>query len=323
MNTKSITEGALIAVISLILSLISYYIPLFSGFTYFIMPIPTIVMFKRHGAIPAALTSITASLLLLLFMDPVNALLLAIFIVLPGLFLGYTYYTNQTGGRRVAFGYFGFFIAILIELLVVQFVSGVPFVEEFTNEIKTITQTVKETYQSAGLLEGNQGEELLTRIDSMVSTIQMSLPTIMLLIPLIFSYATVLLTDTFFRYLKINYIPVKKITEWKFSTFTKNFLAIATFIVFILNAFLRGSSYEIYTFTLENIITGIYALMGLSFIFWYLSYRFKKRLIAVRILILIFCMLVGISISILMIIGVFDIYFDIKKFILRRNNDKA
>ncbi len=318
MNVRGITEGALFAALTIILSLLGYYVPFLTVIIYIILPIPTILMYKRFGLVYAFLEAVTASLLLFLFIDPINTIIIACNIAVPGILLGYSYYAKKSGGIRVLFGYFGSLVALIVEIVLSQVVMGVPFVEEFTNEINTMTQTVLDTYQNAGLLQGDNATTLVNSVNQVKDMLLMLLPTIFLTLPLMVSYCTVLFTDLLFHRLGIKYQPIKPLTEWQLPDSAKNFIAITTLIIFLLNYFLQDSPYYIYTYTIELIIMGLFTLMGFSFIFWYLNVKFKRKLVFVRVLIVLLCLLVSWLLTLVSLIGIFDTYFGIRKFVLNR-----
>lgn len=315
MNTRVITEGALITALTIIIALISYYVPFFSALIYFLVPIPTIIFYKRYGGIPAVLECLASSILLLFFMGFLNALLLASNIVFPGLLLGYSYYNEKSGETRIISGYIGYLITIIIELAVAQIITGVPFVEDFINEMNSITQSLTESYRAAGLLDGTQGEALLENIETFKQTFEMLLPTIVLCIPLLMSWCSVLVNDLFFKRIKLKYKPLKPITEWKINTFSKNILAITTIIVVLLGYMITDPAFEIYIFTLETIITGFYTIMGFVFIFWLIQVKFNTKFFFLRISVVICCIVFSILMSFVTLLGVFDVYFNIRRFV--------
>lgn len=314
MKTRAITEGAITAAITVVIALLSYYIPLFSALSYFFVPIPTVIMYKRYGALPAFFESVTASIILIFFTGPINAVILGASIMLPGLLLGYTYRGFKTGGTRIVYGYIGYFLTILVELLIVQFLTGVTFVDEFVNEINDLTTTMMNAYSEAGLLDGSSGQTLESSITQLARTVEMLLPTIVLLFPALLSYCGVLMNDFIFRRLKLKYIPVKPITSWEINPPLKMILALTTIVVIFAGYMLQDSSYIIYTYTIETIISIIYTVMGFAFLFWVIQKKFNTKFIFLRISLLICCFVFTFLMSIVEIIGIFDIYFGLRRF---------
>ena len=59
-STRSLTEGAMLAAITVLLSLLGAY---FLPYLFFITPVPLIILVYRHGMRPGILVAVTSALL--------------------------------------------------------------------------------------------------------------------------------------------------------------------------------------------------------------------------------------------------------------------
>lgn len=318
MKARAITEGALMAALTVIIALLSYYVPFLSVFSYLLLPLPTIVLFKRHGIAPAVSESIVASLLLLLFISPINALLLGADIILPGLFLGYGYYKDKSGGFRVMLGFFGYLFAFAIELILFEKMTGVSVTDDFINQINATTDFMTSAYQQAGLLTGSEGETLVSNIDQINETVKMLFPTMIILIPAIMSWLIVQIDDILFKRLNLSFKPVPPITEWRIPRSAKNILGLVVIISIIWGHVVVNPIYAVYPYTFEAIALFIFMIMGFAFVFWFIQRRYGKKRIFLRILIIVLCLFFPVFVSIIVFLGMADIYFDIRRFFMKR-----
>lgn len=315
MKTRAITEGALMAAITVITALISYYIPIASVIAYFAISIPTIILYKRYGLATALIESIISSFLLILFLGPLNALFLSANIILPGLLIGYSYKKEKSGGVRIVYGYIAFMAAFIVEVSITQIITGVSFTDSFIQELDATMNSMVEVYKSAGITETGTGQDVLTTVDNLKEAFTMMFPSLILLAPAFISYAAIIIDDFFFRRLHLSYIPVESITQWKFSRSAKTLLAITTLGTIILDyAFKGNEALLIYPYTIETLVFILYIVMGFATIFWLFQYKFHSRLIFLRLATVILCLFFSGLLSVVMIIGVIDIFFNIRRF---------
>lgn len=87
-NTKALVEGAIFAAITVLIGLISFYIPFLFVISYF-WAIPTIVISYRHGFRTSFVSGLSSALILAMFMGPATGLNTFLMTLLPGMFLGF------------------------------------------------------------------------------------------------------------------------------------------------------------------------------------------------------------------------------------------
>lgn len=88
-KTNSVVEAGLISALIVILSLINAYIPGFSMFGTFLLPIPVTVLYLRHNFKVSLSSVLVSGVLVGLAYDPIRGLTSAVVFGLTGLTLGY------------------------------------------------------------------------------------------------------------------------------------------------------------------------------------------------------------------------------------------
>src|SRR5690606_11703619 len=73
--TRGLVEGALLAALTVVLSLITAYVPFVQLFSAVMVPAPTVVLAVRHGPRLALLSTVAAGLILFTILGPVGAVL--------------------------------------------------------------------------------------------------------------------------------------------------------------------------------------------------------------------------------------------------------
>lgn len=318
MKTRAITEGAIMAAISVITALLSYYVPFLSLFSYLLLPLPTIILYKRYGFGPALTESIAASLLLLLFMGPLNALLLGVDIILPGLLLGYGYHEDKSGGYRVLLGFFAYLGTFALEMVLFERMTGVTIMDDFVNSINATTDFMSGIYQEAGLYTGDEGQALQDSIAQLSESVKMLFPAMIIIIPAIISWLIVKIDDIIFRRLKLSYKPVAPMTEWRIPLTARNVLALVVIVSAISGRLITNPILEVYPYTFEAIASFIFLIMGFAFIFWLIKLRFRTNFMFLRICIVICCLVFPILVTAIILIGMVDVYFNIRRFFQNR-----
>ncbi len=314
MKTRAITEGALMAAVTLTMALTSYYVP-FLFILYMFLPIPTIILAKRQGIGAASVSAVAAVLLLLLFMEPIEALMNGLSILLPGIVLGYCYHKELKNIPRLGYGYLAFMVVMIVELYLLQLISGVSFIDEFVRDLNTSMQQVSQAYQAMGLFTADQLKQFTDQFDLLTKAIKLMFPTVMMLVPLIMDWFTIFISNLVFKRMKLACVPLIPVADWKLNEPFKIFVMIVSLGVMICQMFVKNAGLEIYTVTLTYLIMILFFLMGFSFIAYWTNEKMGKSGMAIRVLVLVVCMFLPFMFYMISTVGVFDVYFGLRKFV--------
>lgn len=317
MKTRGITEGAMFCALGVILALASFYIPFLTILVFFI-PVPMVVLGKRQGLKVSIISSLAATILIGLFLGPINAIPYATLLLFVGCSLGLAYNKNLSPVRKVAIGAVGFAILLVVVVASYELVMGIGFTAFLFQTLEASTKEVMTIYETTNIMDANQ---LTTAKETMATNIQMmklALPGAFLMIPVMFAMIDVLACDFILKRIGYQVKAFKPLGQWEMPTSLKYFLMIFLFGDFIISIFQITAIPEIYTFTLMYIVNIIFFVMGLAFIFDFMDYK-KVKNKGLKVIVVFLGLLIPAIISLL---GVADTYIGIRKIFRRETQIK-
>jgi uncharacterized protein YybS (DUF2232 family) len=136
-NTRAIVEAGLLSAITVVLMLITIYIPVLDVVGTFILPIPITLMYIRHDA-KITLTGIAASALIVsVLFNPIKAIALTVMFGLTGLTLGYCIKKDKKPTTAILF------LTIATIIVLCFNVTLTALVVDKTSIANSITKTIK------------------------------------------------------------------------------------------------------------------------------------------------------------------------------------
>lgn len=315
MKTRGITEGAIFCAIAVILALASVYIPIFAILMFFI-PVPMVALGKRHGLMVSVVASLAATIMIGMFLGPVNAISFGILLFFVGCSLGYAYYRNMGPVQKIIIGYLGFALVMIAAIVSYQFLMGVNFITLLSQSLDASTPEVLAIYQNTGVMDANQLLLKKEFIDAQVITMKMLIPSVVLLLPLVFGFVNVVSCDAILKRLGYTVKRMKPLRQWKMPKSLKYFLFIFLMGSFIISIFQVTVIPEIYVINIMSLVYLVYFVMGLSFIFDFMAY---KKLTNKGIKVLVVFVALAFQFVVTMI-GLADTYMEIRK-IFRKGSE--
>ncbi|MEG0074480.1 MAG: DUF2232 domain-containing protein [Eubacterium sp.] len=322
MKTKAMAEGAMFCALAVLLALICYYVP-FLIVLYIFIPVPIVVLARKQGFKVSMISSVAATILLFLLVDPVTAVSFGMYLILVGCSLGYTYYKEKNGFIKLLIGYGSSFLVIILGIVLFQVISGQNYIDNMITMFATASTEALKIYENPGLLSGDQMAQMGTMIDSLMNTLKLSIPGAFLILPFFLGWANVVFSDIILKRLRMPVVPLKKLSQWQLPKSLKTFLIVVIVFVLAIDLMKIEAVPQIYTFTITSIISTIYFIMGLSFIFWLMARKKVKENMGLKILIVVLCVLFSFLMSIVTFVGVIDIYIDLRMLIEIKGGTKS
>ena len=142
------------------------------------------------------------------------------------------------------------------------------------------------------------------------------------MMPFFIAWANVVVCDTLLKRLKVPVTAMPSLSQWRVPRSLKTFLLII--VVFLLVVEIGGLTMipEIYTYTLMQIVYYVYILMGIGFLFWLVNRKRKKESMGLKVLIVAICLLVPFTSYIISMLGVADIYMNVRQLIEMKDGMK-
>lgn len=322
MNTRAITEGGLMCGVAVIMALLCYYMPFFLVF-YIFIPLPMVVLSKRQGFITALVASIAASIILFFFIDWMSGVVYAMYLILVGCSLGYTYYKDNNGLVRMLVTYGALLITLMASLYMVQVISGVPFISQLTAEMESAMGQVLNFYENSGLLNAEQFAQITVMSKSLLSTMKMVLPSAFLMTPALVAWLNVLLCDRVLKRLKADFTPLKPLTGWRLPRSLKLFMLLLLILTSVLDIVEQDVVPQIYLFTITQLVDYVFILMGLSFFFWLFNRKREKESTGIKIIIVLVCVIFSPLSYVLSLVGVADSFLHLREIISMKDAYKG
>ncbi|HEX6988353.1 MAG TPA: YybS family protein [Bacillota bacterium] len=151
-RARPLVEGALLAALTVVLSLITAYIPVVQLLSAVAVPAPTVVLTVRRGTRVALLSSVTAGLILLAVTGPVGAVLGWLHVAGIGLPLGLGIRRRWPAGVTLAVTTGSFLVLALVGIAAALLLSGINPVETAIDTYRTAGPAAYAVYDRLGLV---------------------------------------------------------------------------------------------------------------------------------------------------------------------------
>ena len=311
MKPKALTEGALLCALSVVLALMCYYLP-FMIVLYIFIPIPIIVLCRRQGFAVSMISSVAAMFILFFLIDVVSAATFGMYMILVGCGLGYAYYKGKNGFSKMVAGYLSILITLFGMLIIAQVVTGQNFIEMTVTQMTEMSHQVVETYKEIGLLSPEQIGTMEGTLEQFMSSVKMTIPLSFLMAPFFIAWINIIFSDKLLKRLGMSVDPLPPLSAWRVPKSLKNVLVIV--VVFLLIKEFGGfkSVPEIYSYTLMQLAYYVYVAMGFSFVFWWMNRKKKKESVGLKVLIVVISILIPFASYLISMLGVADIYINLR-----------
>ncbi|MFY9525388.1 MAG: DUF2232 domain-containing protein [Limnochordia bacterium] len=307
MKTRSLTEGAMLGAITVLLTLIGNYL----GFPPLLIPVPLIILVYRHdiraGIFAALAAAVVAGLV-------GGHLFAGISIVIWGFLsvaLGMGLREKFSFTKLMVVGTIATIVVLMLEFLLFSLILGENMLTEMMNMMVTSIEQAKEISQGLGL-----DAQALERYDQLLQTaqflMQWALPALLLIAAVGIPFLNLGVVRMILKRLGDQAVPwVKPFTQW---TLPPHFGVVLLFGlgVMLLSRFVPLPAVilglGINTFV---VIFGVYLIMGLAVVWHFFNEREIARFL--RVLFIFFLFTTEIISMFVVLLGATDNVFDFRK----------
>lgn len=313
-NTRALTEGAILAAITVVIGIIRFYMPLFFILSYF-WAVPIIIVGIRHGFRVSIISSIVASVLLSVFTQPVSGLELFISFALPGVVMGYMLNRKIKPATVILVSGVVLAICSAVGIVLTTMVGGIKLFDVYNKLFSELSTAMTQSMNQAGQIYAQLGisqEEMAKRmppVDMLISLLKLIVPIMLLWGGMFFAFVNFKATKLVLKRIGHEFEDITPFSQWRLSSRMNNIIVVILLVIAAEMFLLKLPALASLTYNLFYGVIIIYLILGLSTaIFMLRKYSVPK---ALRIFILI---LVALQFSYLLaIIGVFDTAFDFRK----------
>lgn len=147
-NTRAVVEAGLISTIIALIMIVAGNLPVLSGITTIVLPIPIAILCVRHNYSVALGGVFTSGILIAIFYSPISALANAVMFGLVGIALGYCIKTKKSGWFSLVIIALSAAAAVAIDMgLLLTFVYKTGFVDFINQNIKLFKDSMEKAYE--------------------------------------------------------------------------------------------------------------------------------------------------------------------------------
>lgn len=308
-DTKSLVEGALLAAINIVLSIMALYMPILGTFAALVWPVPIVILGIRHGLRISILSTVVAGIFVAILSGPLQAISVVLSFGLIGIAMGWAINKKLSPFKVLTIGGAASLISKVALVFITMLVIGInPITEEIN--------LLKESLAMAGSLYEKMGMDPET-VKSTMENFSRSLELLPILIPGIFIMASAL--DTFLTYMVTKAVLARmgqKLEEltpfwlWRFPDYTVAFYLFGNLLV-LLETYWPVGVLKAIGSNLALVFGFVFYIQGFSLLAFFMGKYDVARPLRVLITFLVFFN--PLFLQILFFAGLFDILFNFRK----------
>ena len=262
--TNAVVMAGMATAVAVVLSMIGLYMPVFSTLIFLAIPLPIIYVALQQGSRWALIVTVGTLILDSVFFGITSgAFLCAIFGVL-GVTLGICYERNVRPSATLLAGAASVLIAFAAQMLFVIYVLGMDTVflsAEFFDSMKEETMEVLPQFYSGDTLA-----EMQNQIDLMYDALKKSVYFAITAAALVYSYASMALSQMLFRRMGITNIPtLPPVSRWEFPVGLVYLYLLSIGIGLLIP---DDETLQIVLYNLNMCCMFIFWLQGFAFLWW-------------------------------------------------------
>lgn len=220
-NTRKLVEAAVLSAISVIIMFLNINMPLFNMVGLFILPIPSALLYTRHGRKYSVMSVLVSSVLIIFMTNPIIGISMGLLYGSIGIVLGYCISNKKKFPTMIVM----LFIMCIIVNTVFLFIN-VKLVQKdsIRNVIKQQTVMTRESYQMAKSINGSNKltkeqqatmkdvEDKMFNVDTMLKI----LPVVIVFISFVSAILNYFISTFIMRKLGTDILPRKPFSEFYF-----------------------------------------------------------------------------------------------------------
>ena len=305
-NTYRLTEGAILLAAYVVLLLISLYVPVLGSLVIFVVPVPFMMYAAKHGGKSAALFTLAAILLSIVF-GSILAVPMALAFGVTGAVMGYMIGMDRSRLAIFISGSLVFLVNLVAMYVVMVAFFQMDFVEE---TIKAFEESIA---LSQNMMEGlgqEMNSQMVEQFEASIGIFETLLPSMFVIASLSIVFLLQLVCVPILRRFKIT---VQNWPAFRELSFPKSVLWYYLFFL-IASMLVSSDSGSYWVWAVTNVVFVLQLLMilqGFAFIaYFYDQKSLPKALFAVT---LIAALFLPIILYIVRILGIIDLGFDLRK----------
>lgn len=308
-NTKALVEGAVFASLTAVLGIMVYYIPLLSLIGMF-WAVPIIIMGFRNGFKVSFISAVVAGILVSMFTEPYSGVYLFLVFGISGIYMGSLMNKKVSPSINILTSGLILGLCSAAGIIISFWIMGQSPSQGADNLIKMMyeaSEGAADMYRNMGI-PAEQIEEFTVKFKQSLEAIKFIIPAFFIINGVVFSFANFKLSKVILSRMKYTLEDIKQFSLWRLPD---NFSIGIFFLMFLtMGAFyLKIPNVETVIVNIVFLLKWVFTVIGLSMASFMLAkYGITKYVKGIILVILFFALQ-----NLLMIAGIFDAIFDIRK----------
>ncbi|MBB5174762.1 YybS family protein [Texcoconibacillus texcoconensis] len=310
-QTRTVTEGAMILSIYMVLLFISFWVPFVGSLVLWLLPIPFILYVMRHGLKPGVFVWVSSLFLTLMLLTPM-ALPLTFTFATGGLVIGEMFRRKKQAFAVLLAGSLTFIATLLVNFIISIVLLDIHPIETMQEMLYESVVTAETLLSSIGQSESG---DVLTQMETFIDQLMVITPFLFIVTGIGYALFIQWIASTFLRRLKYEISTFPPLREW---SFPKSFIwYYLIMLILLMIGFEQGDTMYTVVMNLTPLLEMAMIIQGFAFIFFYFYNKGVTR--AFPITIVIVSLFMPFLLSIVRILGLIDLGFDLRK---RMNSGK-
>jgi uncharacterized protein YybS (DUF2232 family) len=306
-NVKALVESSILCGVSIVIILMSTYIPFVMLIAFFILPGITTFIYVKHGKKYSIIYLTSVLIINIGISGPVMALNFMILWGFYGVALGYCVKSKRSLFSTIAILAAVTFLSLVLDIEIISFLTGTDIIAQGLNAVSQSYETSRLLYIKMGMSK-TQVDQAIASLPS-PKVIMSLLPAVLILASATSAFLGYVVIQKMLKRVKLNIEKIKPLSEW----FIPSKISFGIILIFAISGILMITGYpngENYFFNANIIFVYAFTINALAFVSAFLKKR--KTIKLVSWVIIIFCLLPPI-VNYLYFLGIFDFISDFRK----------
>lgn len=311
-STKSLVESAILTAITVVLVLLTLYIPVLYMIGLFLWPLPITFIYIRHGAKYSIMSLVVTGIITAISYDPISALNISATFGLVSIILGYCLKNKKDFFFSIILMSAAMFISLILVMKLFSFFMGQDIISMLTQQMNEMRQIAMQMYSQMGVPKETQ--DIALNAFPTAEVLKTMLPIGLLIGSIAMAFISYVVAGKVFKRFGYNYSKVKPFSEWYISVqFVMGIIGLVL-LSYLMVYFKIKNSQMLYINTII-LLQFVFIIDGLATVDFFM----KKKDVAkgLRIFILIFLMLSQIG-RLLIFVGIIDYALNLRKLDMKR-----
>ena len=304
-STRSLTEGAMLAAITVLLSLLGAY---FLPYLFFITPVPLIILVYRHGMRPGILVAVTSALLGGIVLSTLPTMVFLLILGLVGLAMGGALREGFSPGKIMFIGSATSIAALVLMIIVTSFLLNYNVLEHTLELMERSLNQSMRIYDRLGVETNPLFNENV--LGELVRMLRLAFPAAILTTAIVVTFVNYWLAHLILRRLGVKLPWLRPFRLWRFPWYLAWGYILGQGLPLLTRGATDGNIWFTVGLNLQIIFNYVFLLQGLAILWYFLD---KANVAKALRWLIVFFMFNPLFMTLIVWAGVLDTWFDFRK----------